>query len=346
LPGLYHENINFLGKNITLTSTNPTDPNVVAATIIDGGFDCVVFRGTEDPNCTLTGFNITGTVHGVDYSVDPNGENHTHATISHCLFCGNVLWIGIAILEFDGTISNCLLVDNMVEPCLVHSVISDCHGLIKNCTIANNWSAGVWVQDGCTTTILNSIIYNNSFGSGNAGIFAGNASTLNILYSNVQGGLENITGGNVNWGPGNIDADPCFVRSGYWEYDEPNYVLFKGDYYLQSSAGRWDPNVQTNMSDCIDAGDPNSNWTAELWPHGKHINIGAYGGTPQASMSLSDAGNITDLNNDDSVDYADMKLFTDEWLCQEPLLPEDLDRDGFVNFIDFVFFANEWLWEE
>jgi hypothetical protein len=38
-------------------------------------------------------------------------------------------------------------------------------------------------------------------------------------------------------------------------------------------------------SPCIDAGDPNSDWTGEIWPHGERINMGTYGGTQQASMS-------------------------------------------------------------
>ncbi len=38
-------------------------------------------------------------------------------------------------------------------------------------------------------------------------------------------------------------------------------------------------------SPCIDAGDPNSDWTGETWPHGGRINMGAYGGTREASMS-------------------------------------------------------------
>ncbi|MHC4312873.1 MAG: hypothetical protein ACYSW3_10465 [Planctomycetota bacterium] len=75
-------------------------------------------------------------------------------------------------------------------------------------------------------------------------------------------------------GQGNIDADPCFA-------DPCN-----GDYHLQSEAGRWEPNIESWVQDnvsspCIDAGDPNSDWTAELWPHGKRINIGAYGGSWQ-----------------------------------------------------------------
>ena len=109
-------------------------------------------------------------------------------------------------------------------------------------------------------------------------------------------------------------------------------------------AGNW---VYDDVnSPCIDMGDPESDWTAELWPHGKCINMGAYGGTPQASMSLSNAGNIADLYINDVVNYADMELFTNKWLCHEVLLPEDLDRNGFVNFVDFAIFANNWLWQE
>jgi len=96
----------------------------------------------------------------------------------------------------------------------------------------------------------------------------------------------------------------------------------------------------------IDAGDPNSDWTAELWPHGKRINMGAFGGTPQASMSLSDAGNVADLNNDDSVNYGDLILLADDWLYQQVLLSEDLDRDGVVDFIDFAILINNWLWQQ
>ena len=97
---------------------------------------------------------------------------------------------------------------------------------------------------------------------------------------------------------------------------------------------------------CVDAGDPSSDWTAELWPHGKCINMGAFGGTPQASMSLSEAGNLADLNNNGLVDYTDLMAFVNKWLYQQVLLAEDLDRNGVINFIDFAIFANEWQWEE
>lgn len=66
-PDTYKENINFSGKLITVTSTDPNDPNVVAATIIDGNepadsnfASVVTFDSGEDNNSVLTGFTITG----------------------------------------------------------------------------------------------------------------------------------------------------------------------------------------------------------------------------------------------------------------------------------------------
>ncbi len=66
-----------------------------------------------------------------------------------------------------------------------------------------------------------------------------------------------------------------------------------GDYHLKSQAGRFDPNSQSWIADdvtspCIDAGDPNSPLCYEPVPNSGRINIGAYGGTVEASMSLYD----------------------------------------------------------
>lgn len=66
-PGRYFENINFLGKAVTVRSQDPNDPNVVATTIIDGNcpadanFGSVVtFKNGETNASVLEGFTITG----------------------------------------------------------------------------------------------------------------------------------------------------------------------------------------------------------------------------------------------------------------------------------------------
>jgi hypothetical protein len=95
-------------------------------------------------------------------------------------------------------------------------------------------------------------------------------------------------------------------------------------------------------SACIDAGDPNSDWSKELWPHGKRINMGAYGGTAEASTSLSDAGNIADIDNSGMVDINDLRLFTEQWLKKGTLNRADLNLNLDVEFIDFSIFAENW----
>jgi predicted outer membrane repeat protein len=104
-------------------------------------------------------------------------------------------------------------------------------------------------------TILNTILWNDapdetSFDA---------ESTVNIAYSNIQGG---------RLGQGNIDADPCFTN--------PN----NGDHHLKSQAGRWEPSTQVWIQDgitslCIDAGDPMSPIGLEPFPNGGIINLGS-----------------------------------------------------------------------
>jgi hypothetical protein len=329
-PNSYGE-INFLGKNITLTSTNPTDPNIVNNTIIGG---TVLFDGTEDESCTLTGFKIYNLGYGAIY-----GEN-TQATISYCDISGNGPCGATVIKDCNGTISNCLITDNTtVLPCGVDPVVFGCSGFIKNCTIANN-ASGLSVGN---ATIENCIIYNNN--EGGSQIAVDSAATLNISYCNVQGGLGGIVGaGTVNWGPGNIDTDPCFAQLGYW-IEEP-LELVEGDYHLQSQVGRWDPNqndwvYDANTSSCIDAGDPNSQIGSEPYPHGDIINMGAYGGTIQASKSKT--GFKGDFNFDGKVNFVDFSYLAKKWQVEESCI-EDLTSDGKVDAADLGIFAKNWLW--
>ena len=66
------------------------------------------------------------------------------------------------------------------------------------------------------------------------------------------------------------------------------------DYHVKSQYGRWDPHaaggagawvIDTVTSPAIDAGDPADPVGVEPSPNGQRINLGAYGGTSQASKS-------------------------------------------------------------
>ncbi|MCD6328327.1 hypothetical protein J7M28_12370 [bacterium] len=121
-PGTYDENIHFDGKSIVLRSLDPTDEQIVASTIIDGGQkDSVVkFAGTQDESCLLSGFTITrghaksgGGILGADPWSDP--PVYTLAGISNCTISGNeAKWAG-GLGFCSGKISNCTISGNMAE---------------------------------------------------------------------------------------------------------------------------------------------------------------------------------------------------------------------------------------
>lgn len=256
-PGIYQGKINFNGKNLTLRSMDPNDPAVVSQTYItaiDG--DAVTFSDREDANCVLAGFMIAFSNNGIYCSA-------ASPTIMNCNILDNI-GAGMKLyMESNPTFSNCIIAGNggsglemfkfkTARYILVNSP------MIINCTIADNSAIGI--SEG-KPTILNSIIY------GNEVQIAGSSAT--VKYSNIQGGFTGV---------GNIDVDPLFA-------DADN-----DDYHLKSQAGRWDPTSQSWVIDnvhspCIDAGDPSTPLGSEPLNNGGVINMGAYGGTSQASKS-------------------------------------------------------------
>jgi hypothetical protein len=162
--------------------------------------------------------------------------------------------------------------------------------MLTNCTLTKNsaYSGGGIFSQEPISILINCILWNNTPDQ--------IAGLRTIRNSNIQGGVP---------GEGNIDVDPMFAKPGYWsavndpnvavEPDDTNAIWIDGDYHLKSEIGRWDPAGESWIKDdvtspCIDAGDPNSDWSGETWPHGGRINMGAYGGTREASMSLETQG--------------------------------------------------------
>jgi hypothetical protein len=94
-----------------------------------------------------------------------------------------------------------------------------------------------------------------------------------------------------------------------------------GDYHLLSERGRYWPAhdvwvLDRKTSPCIDGGDPAVDPSGEPMPNGGRINIGAYGGTVQASMSEWPIA--SDYNRDGRTNFEDLAIFCEEWLATFP----------------------------
>ncbi len=273
--GIYHENVVITGRDLTLQSNDPTDPNLTVKTIVEGnGIDPAVKLQNSTEKCVLAGLTIRGGGTGIWCS---GGK----PIIRRCDIVENT-GSGIELLAgAQPTIDHCIIAAN--DALGVKLVAPQSRGttpILINCTIAQNGEAGL----SGLATLRNSIL---SFNGPNQAGPQITPTSSQVTYSCVQGGFT---------GTGNIDADPLFARLGRWtdanEVNEPNVVWVPGDYHLQSRGGCWDPNGWAWVGDdltspCIDAGNPADSVGAESTPNGGRINIGAYGGTVQASRSPS-----------------------------------------------------------
>ncbi len=138
-PGLYEENINFGGKNVVLRCTDPEDPIVVGATVIDGdGAESVVtFAGTEGGRCILSGFTIRNgsAQHGGGICGDTSG-NPTGATIRNNVIAYNTAEAGGGLYACGGMITDNIIGRNTADR--VGAGLRGCHGTIQNNVICEN----------------------------------------------------------------------------------------------------------------------------------------------------------------------------------------------------------------
>ena len=164
-------------------------------------------------------------------------------------------------------------------------------------------------------------------------------------------------------GVGNIQADPLFINSSYWDTngtpdDWSDDIWVPGDYHLKSEGWRWDAaanewTCDEETSPCIDAGNPGMALGDEpitldvdptnCWSENIRVNMGAYGRTPEASMAPPGWALLCDLDNSGRVDLADLAPMADTWLLQAEIQPADVSRNGTVNLEDFAELTTQWL---
>ena len=290
--GTYYETIRFKRRNINVTSFDPDVHPCGTQTypVIDAGNSgtVVTFNQGEDPNCSLSGFVLTRGL----------GRPVSCPSVAGPELRGPVIG-ALACIGSSPRISNCLIIGNRcanldhVGDDFFGGVIycENSNAVFENCTVAENYGgdyyAGLSFVD-CNATVSNSIIWGNTPEQ----IMVESGHDPIVVYSNIKG----------TWpGEGNMDEEPLFAYRGYWanpvdpdlrpiQPNHPDAVWIDGDYHLMSKRGRWDPLNLIWIKDecsslCIDTGDPVSPWECEALPNGERINMGAYGGMLQASLT-------------------------------------------------------------
>jgi hypothetical protein len=244
--GTYRECIRFPNKNIIVRSSAPTNPNVVAATIIDGTTttltSAVTFSGFEPASATLSGFTIKNGRGYYGAGINGNGTfavNGTHATISYNQITGNSSSDeGGGIRDCDGWIHHNMIYGNTAQ---YGGGLARCDGTIEACTVFNNTASNGGGFFACDSAQINNCtVYENSGVIGGGFYFSDstpapltgsvtnctiykNHSTLVSDWTSGSGGGIYCYGGRVTlrnciiWGNTGklIGSDPPYARQVY-----------------------------------------------------------------------------------------------------------------------------------
>jgi len=358
--GTYYENINFTGKKITVSSTDPNDPDVVNQTIIDGdsNTDTVTFDTSEDANAVITGFKI---VNASGYGIKCDGASPTISnctvsdnssrgmflkdgspSVSSCTVSSNTLG-GIYCNNVNAVISDCNIDDNGSWRTGIHSAdssltITRCRiskhlrgisidyqssATIKNCVIFKNTHYGIETSSGASVTITNCTIAYAIYESGTGyGIYGygATAAIKNCIFWNNEDDMAYCSA---------TYSRTRDVNSGEGNIHlDPLFVdADNNDFHLSSWSNT--AGYAVRSSPCIDTGDPCSDHSNEPdYPYGQ-INMGAYGNTDEAAS-------IEDEDDDGIVD--DWERYY--WPSDDPNEHDpndDTDSDNLTNLAEYLF---------
>ncbi len=183
MEGTYYENVNMKGKAIKLVSSDPEDPNVVLATVIDGGgtgsgIACISGEGSDT---VIDGFLIT---------------NGTGTFIFGSLYGG-----GMCNRDSAPTISNCTFSGNTPEYSSGGGMCNyDSSPLVSNCTFSGN-TAEIGVGGGMynrySSPIVIDCMFSENSASDGGGMFNSNSSAI-VINCAFSGNAADDDGGGMN----------------------------------------------------------------------------------------------------------------------------------------------------
>ncbi|NSW76985.1 MAG: right-handed parallel beta-helix repeat-containing protein [Candidatus Atribacteria bacterium] len=212
--GTYYENIDFMGKDIILRSSDPDNHSIVVRTIIDGGgkLDSVVkFIHGETKEAVLRGFTIHGGVYELGGGILIMGSS---PTIEKNIVTGNVATIGGGI--FAGSSSSPTISENTITGnsagagggILVHgnSLATISGNTITENTAAAEEGGGILVAESSSAVISgNTITGNTAKGKGggifvtlDSSVYSGGAPWNRVNYPPTAPPGNNVFSGNTH----------------------------------------------------------------------------------------------------------------------------------------------------
>ncbi len=357
--------IDYLGKVITVRSTDPDDMDVVAATVIDCegswpnpqvGFK---FLSRERLDSVLAGLTIINASYGGGGGV--LCHMFSGPLITQCILADNYDYGAGAIQCYNAsrpTVTDCMILGNTSDTdgggisCFWQS-----HATISNCMIVGNGSyKGGGIYYSCSNlTITDCLIMDNEadYGGGIYGL-SGNAAIANcILWSNTAvfgpqiWGSPSVTYSCVQggWpGEGNIDADPLFV-----DPDNGDYRLSAGSPCIDAADNEAVPADELDLDEDGDTEEPipfdldgNPRFIDDLDTEDTGNPDPDYPELPVVDMGAYEFQIPGDINGDGCVDQADLGILLADWGCTGGGCPGDCDGDGDTDHADLGILLAHW----
>ncbi len=328
-PGTYYEKINFLGKAITVRSTDPDDWEIVEATVIDANdFSdatgmAVTFALNEGPDSILSGFTITGADTGIKiFGTDYSPAYFTSPIIEKCII-EDTERMGIRARNSFAVLRNNILRYNGDQ-----GIKAEDHSVLD---IHNNWiygdEKGIEFRSDSTAEIANNTIVENLRGV----TFADSVPEIKncIFWNNSYYDLG--SGGTASYScleDAFNSSDPNFIGS---INDDPNFVdAANDDFHLSPS------------SPCINAGDPSGVYADQTDIDGDsrvmsyYVDMGGDEYAPMiAHLKFDETGGFTAF---DSIAGNDGNLEGDpQWQDTAGVFGGALDFDGDGDYVDLGF---------
>jgi parallel beta-helix repeat protein/predicted outer membrane repeat protein len=209
-PGIYVENIDFLGKAVTLRSTDPNDPDIVAATIIDGSTpsdpnlgSVVTFANQEDANSILSGFTIQN---GTGQS-DPCGDSwYWKGTTGGGVFCRGSsptirrnIFINCRVAYGGGAI---YCHDN-ASPVITENRFEN--------NYAGSYGGGVFARLQCSPTISNNVFNQNSCKTLGGAVYLADQCTSKVTGNRIEANIStHLSGAGIYYF---VDSNPTIANN-------------------------------------------------------------------------------------------------------------------------------------